>query len=47
VLAAFEQRGDDIIQVGGTIEFQALEESLNEFAKACKNSSGERNLKDI
>ncbi|MEN8211295.1 MAG: YihY/virulence factor BrkB family protein [Thermodesulfobacteriota bacterium] len=47
VLTAFEQRGDDIIQVGGTIEFQALEESLNEFAKACKNSSGERNLKDI
>ncbi len=47
VLTAFEQRGDDLIQVGVTIEFEALEESLNEFAKACKDSSGERKLKDI
>ena len=47
VLTAFELRGDDIIRVGGTIEFQALEDSLNDFEKACKNSSGERNLKDI
>lgn len=47
VLTSFEQRGDDIIQIGGTIEFEALEESLNAFATACRNSSGERNLKDI
>jgi len=47
VLTAFEQRGDDVIQVGGTIEFEALEESLNEFASAGKHSSGERNFKDI
>ncbi len=47
VLTAFEQRGEDLIQVGGTMEFEALEVSLNEFEKACKNSSGERNLKDI
>ena len=47
VLTAFELRGDDIIRVGGTIEFQALEDSLDDFEKACKNSSGERNLKDI
>ncbi|MBU2631567.1 MAG: YihY/virulence factor BrkB family protein, partial [Proteobacteria bacterium] len=47
VLTAFEQRGDDIINVGGTMEFEALEESLNEFAKACKLSPGERNFKDI
>ncbi len=47
VLTAFEQRGEDLIQIGGTMEFEALEESLNEFEKACKNSSGERNLKDI
>ncbi len=47
VLTAFEQRGENLIQVGGTIEFEALEESLNEFARACKNSSGERSLKDI
>ncbi len=43
----FEQRGDDIIQFGGTIEFEAFEESLNEFIKACKQSCGERNFKDI
>ncbi|MBW2655049.1 MAG: YihY family inner membrane protein [Deltaproteobacteria bacterium] len=47
VLTAFEQRGDDVIQVGGTIEFEALEESLNKFADACRQSSGERNFKDI
>ncbi|MCD4722498.1 MAG: YihY/virulence factor BrkB family protein [Desulfobacula sp.] len=47
VLTAFEQRGDDLIQVGGTIEFEAFEESLDAFAKACKQSSGERNFKDI
>jgi len=47
VLTAFEQRGDEIIEVGGTIEFGALEESLDEFARACKHSPGERNFKDI
>lgn len=47
VLTAFERRGDDIIQVGDKIEFEAFEESLNAFAKACKQSNGERNLKDI
>ena len=47
VVNAFEHRGDDIIKVGGTIEFQALEESLNELTDAGKNSSGERNFKDI
>jgi membrane protein len=47
VLTAFEQRGEDIIQVGGTIEFEALENSLTDFIEACRNSPGERNLKDI
>ncbi len=47
VLTAFEQRGDDIITVGGTIEFEALEESLLSFTQACRQSSGERNFKDI
>ncbi|MCP4671283.1 MAG: YihY/virulence factor BrkB family protein [Desulfobacula sp.] len=47
VLTALEHQGENIIQIGGTIEFEALEESLNEFARACQNSSGERNLKDI
>jgi hypothetical protein len=36
-----------MIRVGDTIEFQALEDSLNDFEMACKNSSGERNFKDI
>ncbi len=47
VLKAFEKRGDDIITVGGTIEFEALEESLEAFEASCMNSSGQRNLKDI
>ncbi len=47
VLAAYEQRGKNIIEVGGTIEFEALEESLNAFFKACEQSSGQRNFKDI
>lgn len=47
VLDAFENRGDDIIEVGGTIEFEALEESLNSFADACRDSSGERIFKEI
>ncbi|MBT7261514.1 MAG: hypothetical protein HN888_10410, partial [Desulfobacula sp.] len=47
VLTLFEQRGDDIIQDDGTLEFQAFEESLNEFAKAAKLSSGERKFKNV
>ena len=47
VITLFEQRGEDVLQVGGTIEFEALEESLNSFYDACKLSEGERNLKDI
>ncbi|WP_148278132.1 YihY/virulence factor BrkB family protein [Desulfobacula toluolica] len=47
VLTAFEQRGDKIVQAGGTIEFEVLEESLHEFVKACKQSPGERKFRDI
>ncbi len=47
VLTAFEQRGDDVITVGGTIEFEALEQSLSAFSDACEKSSGNRNFKDI
>jgi membrane protein len=47
VLTAFEQKGRGILQVGGTLQFEALEESLDEFVKACKHSSGERKFKDI
>ncbi len=47
VLSAFEQRGENRCQVCNTMEFQTLEQSLNEFFKACKASSGERQLKKI
>jgi membrane protein len=47
VLTALELRGEDLIQIGGTIEYEAFEESLNVFAMACQNSSGERKIKDI
>ncbi len=47
VLTAFEQRGDDVIHVGGTMEFEALEESLETFSKTCRQSPGNRNFKDI
>lgn len=47
VLNAFEHRGDDIIKVGGTIEFEAFEESLNTLEKSCEESDGERMFKEI
>ncbi len=47
VVTAFEKRGADVISVGGTIEFEALEQSLITFGEACRASSGERNFKDI
>lgn len=47
VLNAFEMRGEDIVSVGGTIEYEAFEQSLEEFDAACQASSGERLLRDI
>lgn len=47
VLTAFEKRGDDIIEVGGTIEYEALEVSLKAFSDACEASQGNRAFKDI
>ena len=47
VLTAFEKRGDDVVTVGGSIEYEAFERSLDEFSKACQSSSGERTFKDI
>ena len=47
VIIAFEQPKDKCIQVSGTLEFEALEESLNTFTRSAINSSGERKLKDI
>ena len=47
VITAFEQPKDKLIQVSGTLEFEALEESLNTFTRSAVNSTGERKLKDI
>ena len=47
VISAFEKRGDDVVTVGGSIEYEAFERSLDEFSHACKTSSGERNFKDM
>lgn len=47
VISAFEQPKGKCIQVSGSLEFEALEESLNSFARSARNSAGERKLKDI
>lgn len=47
VIQAYENRGDDVVSVGGTIEYEALEQSLSEFDKAARLSTGERMIKDI
>jgi membrane protein len=46
VLSEFEKRGEDGFETGESTAFKILEQSLDEFAKACA-SSGERQLKDI
>jgi membrane protein len=47
VLTAFEKRGDNVIEVGGTIEFEALEQSLDTFEDASRASAGERIFKNM
>lgn len=47
VLSSFEQRGENRTQACKTVEFEILEQSLNEFANACRASAGERQLKSI
>lgn len=47
VITAFEQPKDKRLQVSGTLEFEALEESLNAFVHASRECPGERKLKDI
>ncbi len=47
VLSEFEKRGEDKTQTFKTVEFEILEQSFNEFTKACKSSPGEKLLKDI
>lgn len=47
VITAFEQPKDNGSRVSSTPEFDVLEESLNTFACASRNSSGEQKLKEI
>ena len=47
VVTAFENMGEDDLYLGDTLELSALEQSLESFAAAARQSSGERLLKDI
>jgi membrane protein len=47
VVNAFENVGEDDLYLGDTLELTALEQSLETFAAAARQSSGERFLKDI
>jgi membrane protein len=46
-VAAFGNMGKDDLYLGDTLELTALEQSLETFATAARQSSGERFLKDI
>lgn len=47
VLAALEQQGSDLPVPGSALESEALEECLDVFERAARESKGERKLKDI
>ena len=47
VVAAFENMGKDDLYLGDTLELTVLEQSLETFAAAARQSSGERFLKDV
>ncbi|MCA1792545.1 MAG: YhjD/YihY/BrkB family envelope integrity protein [Desulfotignum sp.] len=47
VVAAFENMGKEVTSMDGTLETAALEQSLERFEKAARQSSGERYIKDI
>jgi membrane protein len=47
VVTAFENMGKDDLYLGDTLELSALEQSLESFAAAARQSSGERLLKDV
>ena len=47
VLTAFENMGKDDLYLGDTLELTALEQSLETFSEAARQSSGERFLKDV
>lgn len=47
VVAAFENMGEDGVFMTGTLETAALEQSLEQFEKAARESTGERYVKDI
>ncbi|MCP4020797.1 MAG: YihY/virulence factor BrkB family protein, partial [Desulfobacteraceae bacterium] len=47
VIKAYEENGEKQIQVGGTMEFEALEASIDAFSQAAVESKENRNFKDI
>ena len=47
VLCAVEHQGDSNAYMPGTLLTQALEDSLDQFDRACRECSGERLIKDI
>jgi len=47
VVEALEERGDGKISIPGTMEYEALSDAVDVFAKAAARSHGERILKDI
>jgi membrane protein len=47
VVTAFENMGKEVTAIAGTLETAALEQSLERFEKADRQSSGERYIKDI
>ncbi|MCA1784729.1 MAG: YihY/virulence factor BrkB family protein, partial [Desulfobacteraceae bacterium] len=47
VVTAFENMGEDDLYLGDTLELTALEQNLESFAAAARQSSGERLLKDV
>ncbi len=47
VVTAFENVGKDDLSLGDTLELTALEQSVERFAEAARQSSGERYLKEI
>jgi len=47
VVTAFENMGEDDLYLGDTLALSALEQSLESFAAAARQSPGEQFLKDI
>ena len=47
VLHKFENRGNELTELGKILEFEIFDESLGQFDKACRQCPGEKILRDI